>query len=114
MTGTPGTDLHFINEEFYADAVTPAQLDRLLADGWRHFGTHFFRYNLAVYRDEIRRVIPLRIRVADFQLSKSQRRVLRRNHVGVKFLVDEMQVSARRTSHNRNRAEPKNHSDARP
>ena len=32
MTGTPGTDLVFINEEFYADAVTPAQVDMLLAD----------------------------------------------------------------------------------
>ena len=79
MTGTPGTDLHFINEEFYADAVTPAQLDLLLADGWRHFGTHFFRYSLAVYNNEIRRVQPLRIRLVDFRLSKSQRRVLRKN-----------------------------------
>ncbi len=79
MTGTPGTDLRFINEEFYADAVTPTQLDFLLADAWRHFGTHFFRYSLAVYRDEIRRVMPLRIRLADFKLSKSQRRVLKRN-----------------------------------
>ena len=69
----------FINEEFEAGAVTPAQLDMLLADGWRHFGTHFFRYNLGMYGDEIRRVIPLRIRLADFQLSKSQRRVLRKN-----------------------------------
>ena len=72
-------DFHLINEEFYAESVTLAQLDMLLADGWRHFGTHFFRYNLGVYEDEIRRVIPLRIRVADFTHSKSQRRVLRRN-----------------------------------
>lgn len=79
MTGTPGTDLLFINEEFYADAVTPGQLDALLSDGWRHFGTHFFRYNLAVYNGEIRRVLPLRIRLAGFTLSKNQRRVLRRN-----------------------------------
>ena len=79
MTGTPGTDLRFINEEFHADAVTPAQLDFMLADSWRHFGTHFFRYNLGIYKDEIRRVIPLRIRLADFELSKSQRRVLRKN-----------------------------------
>ena len=79
MTGTPGTDLVFINEDFYTDAVSPAQLDLLLADGWRHFGTHFFRYNLNLYREEIRRVIPLRIRLADFTLSKSQRRVLQRN-----------------------------------
>ena len=72
-------DFHLINEEFYAESVTSAQLDMLLADGWRHFGTHFFRYNLGVYEDEIRRVIPLRIRVADFTLSKSQRRISRRN-----------------------------------
>ncbi len=79
MTGTVGTDLCFINEEFHADAVTPEQLDLLLADSWRHFGMHFFRYNLGVYNDEIRRVIPLRIRLADFEISKSQRRVLRKN-----------------------------------
>ncbi len=71
--------LEIINEEFYAESVTPAQLDMLLADGWRHFGTHFFRYNLGIYENEIRRVIPLRIRLVDLDLSKSQRRVLRRN-----------------------------------
>ncbi len=79
MIGTVGTDLCFINEEFHADSMTPEQLDLLLADSWRHFGTHFFRYNLGVYNDEIRRVIPLRIRLADFEISKSQRRVLRKN-----------------------------------
>ncbi len=42
MTGTPGTDLVLINEEFFADGVRPAQMDDLLAEGWRHFGTHFF------------------------------------------------------------------------
>lgn len=71
--------LEIINEEFYVEAVTPAQLDMLLADGWRHFGTHFFRYNLGMYEDEIRRVLPLRIRLGGFKFSKSQRRVLRRN-----------------------------------
>jgi len=69
----------FINEAFYADSILPQQVDLLLADAWRHFGTHFFRYNLGMYGDEIRRVLPLRIRLADFQLSRSQRRVLRRN-----------------------------------
>jgi leucyl-tRNA---protein transferase len=69
----------FINEEFRADSVSPGQLDVLLADGWRHFGTHFFRYNLGFYELQIRRVIPLRIRLAEFSFSKSQRRVLRKN-----------------------------------
>jgi len=69
----------FINEEFCAEAVSGTEMDELLAKGWRHFGTHFFRYNLGVYDFEIRPVIPLRIRFAKFSLSKSQRRVLRRN-----------------------------------
>lgn len=72
-------DFQFINEEFYTESVTPAQIDLLLADGWRHFGNHFFRYNLGLYQDEIRRVLPLRVRLADFKPSKSQRRIFRRN-----------------------------------
>lgn len=73
-------DLRPINEEFYTDKITTAQLDILLADGWRHFGTHFFRYNLGIYEDEIKRILPLRIRLDEFKFSKSQRRVLRRNN----------------------------------
>jgi len=72
-------DLQFINEEFYAESVSPAQIDRLLEDGWRHFGTHFYRYSLGFHGPDIRRVIPLRIRLADFSLSKSQRRILNKN-----------------------------------
>jgi arginine-tRNA-protein transferase len=71
--------MHFINEEFYALKASPEQMDTLWADGWRHFGTHFFRYSLGLYEAEIRRVQPLRIRLKDFSFSKSQRRVLRRN-----------------------------------
>ena len=79
MTGIQATDLIFINEAFVADKVRPDQLDALLEVGWRHFGTQFFRYSLNVYRDEIRRVMPLRVRLSDFRLSKSQRRNLKRN-----------------------------------
>lgn len=71
--------LEIINEEFHAAMIEPPVLDVLLADGWRHFGTHFFRYNFGMYENEIRRVLPLRIRVNDLKLSKSQRRVLTRN-----------------------------------
>lgn len=69
----------FINEEFSRVSVTAAELDGLLADGWRHFGQNFFRYNLGIYDNEIRRVIPLRIRLSAFQLSNSQQRIMRRN-----------------------------------
>lgn len=71
--------LELINEEFRAETVTPVQYDTLLADAWRHFGLHFFRYNFGVYENEIRRVMPLRIRLADFTPSKSQRRIFRKN-----------------------------------
>lgn len=84
-----------INETFDADFVTPEQLDHLLADGWRHFGTQFFRYNLNVYKDEIVRVMPLRIDLSRFELSKSQRRVLRTNsdlvsEIGPAIVTDEV------------------------
>lgn len=82
-----------INEEFEAAVITPSQLDLLLADGWRHFGTHFFRYNFGVFENEVRRVIPLRVCVDDFEPSKSQRRALRRN-AGLETSVQPIMVNA--------------------
>lgn len=69
----------FINESFNAEKVTRDEMDLLLADGWRNFGTEFFRHNLALYENEIRRVLALRIRLADHALSKSQRRTIQKN-----------------------------------
>ncbi len=72
-------DFNLINESFFAERVTPLQLDYLLSEGWRHFGKHFFRYNVGSYDNELRLVEPLRIRLSDFQLSKSKRRIKRKN-----------------------------------
>lgn len=72
-------NFRLINEGFHANSVRPEQMDSLWANGWRHFGTYFFRYNVGFMHDELRFVAPLRIRLANFGLSKSQRRVLRRN-----------------------------------
>src|SRR5688572_21862935 len=69
----------YISEVFDAPHVPPGLLDLLLADAWRHFGTQFYRYNIGIHEFDIRDVIPLRIRLAHFSRSKSQRRVLRRN-----------------------------------
>jgi arginine-tRNA-protein transferase len=69
----------FINEEFFSFQAAPGEMDALWREGWRHFGAHFFRYNLGFYEYEIRRVLPLRIRLNDFKFSKSQRRVLNKN-----------------------------------
>ncbi|HQU90858.1 MAG TPA: hypothetical protein PLK77_01100 [Pyrinomonadaceae bacterium] len=72
-------NFRLINEEFYSDGLLPEQMDSLWANGWRHFGTHFFRYNVGFLIDDLRFVLPLRIRLADFSFSKKQRRILRRN-----------------------------------
>ena len=69
----------FINEEFYLSKALPREMDTFWANGWRHFGENFFRYNLAFYENEIRWVTPLRIRLLDFTVSKSQRRTLKKN-----------------------------------
>lgn len=73
------SDFKLINEAFDTQLVTPADMDFLLAEGWRNFGTYFFRHNVGIFRGEYRHVMPLRIRLADFTLSKSQRRNLERN-----------------------------------
>ena len=72
-------NFRLINEEFNAEAVLPEQMDSLWAMGWRHFGAHFFRYNVGFLHLDIQFVLPLRIRLSEVLLSKSQRRVLRKN-----------------------------------
>lgn len=69
----------YINEEFYASQVSPEQTDLLLSEGWRHFGEHFYRYNLGYYKYDIRTVYALRVNLGKFSFSKNQRRILKRN-----------------------------------
>lgn len=54
-------------------------MDQLWADGWRHFGTFFFRYSHQIDAFTSDVIQPLRIDLHRFELSKSQRRVLRKN-----------------------------------
>lgn len=54
-------------------------MDALWAQGWRHFGAEFFRYSLMEQDGGFQTVVPLRVDLAQLTLSKSQRRVLRKN-----------------------------------
>lgn len=72
-------ELTFINDEFLADSVGEEDLERLLAAGWRHFGRYFFRYSIAIHQRNYRIVMPLRIRLEEFRLTKSLRRISRIN-----------------------------------
>lgn len=70
----------WINEEFSAPRLQPAEMDALWAAGWRRFGSSIFRYSITL-RDSgtLDFIVPLRIVLADFAASKSQRRIQRRN-----------------------------------
>jgi arginine-tRNA-protein transferase len=60
-------------------SATDREMDQFWAAGWRHFGPFFFRRYFMEYDDRIMAVQPLRVALARFKPSKSQRRVRRRN-----------------------------------
>lgn len=62
-------------EYFFAGGLDGRELSHLLAEGWRKFGPFFFRPDCP----ECRRCIPVRVPVGEFNPSRSQRRLLRRN-----------------------------------
>jgi arginyl-tRNA--protein-N-Asp/Glu arginylyltransferase len=68
-----------INEYFVASRALPVEMDALWAQGWRHFGVYFFRYSMVEHDGELCHVLPLRLDLAAFAASRSQRRVLARN-----------------------------------
>lgn len=68
-----------IDEAFFATRVARMNMDELWAAGWRHQGHLFFRYDACDMQGEWHQIVPVRIKVADFQMSKSQRRVWRKN-----------------------------------
>ena len=61
---------------FLCLSASPAQMDRYWAEGWRHFGILFFRYRTAAHNARVFTVLPLRIDLAGFKLTRSQKRVL--------------------------------------
>lgn len=70
----------WINDAFTAEHVPGPMMDKLWAEGWRHFGEDFFRYSVGFQSMRPEWIIPLRIVLEDFSETKSQRRVWRKNH----------------------------------
>lgn len=68
-------------------------MDAFWADGWRHFGERFFRDMFSTVGNRFHLVLPLRIEVEHCVLSKSQRRVLRKNE-DVQVVIDRASVTA--------------------
>jgi arginine-tRNA-protein transferase len=68
-----------IDESVAMSALHPVVFDDMLGEGWRLLGYSLVRHNYSVCRGQFCRTIPLRINLKDFQFSKSQRQLLRRN-----------------------------------
>src|SRR5262245_3511595 len=69
----------FINEYFMCAQAMPEQMDFLWAHGWRHFGEYFFRYSVWRQWGDVMTVIPLRVDLTKFVLSRSQKRIIAKN-----------------------------------
>ncbi len=70
----------FIQEAQELPTASPALMDRLWSAGWRHFGRQFFRYSLSLSETgDLQIIQPLRMELASFRPTKSQRRVIRHN-----------------------------------
>jgi leucyl-tRNA---protein transferase len=68
-----------MNEYFFHDHLSPTMMDKLWAQGWRHFGTYFFRYAQVPKNGTLFHVQPLRVRLEHFTTNRSQRRTLKQN-----------------------------------
>src|SRR5262245_30210893 len=68
-----------VNGFFVAGRVGAAEMDRLWAEGWRHFGVYFFRRSTDEHDALPRVVLPLRVDLTRFAPSRSQSRVVRKN-----------------------------------
>jgi arginine-tRNA-protein transferase len=66
-------------QSFLCLGVGAAKMDRLWAEGWRHFGIFFFQYRTSIHGATEFNVLPLRIDLERFHLSRSQKRVLKNN-----------------------------------
>lgn len=69
-----------LDDAFMCDSVPGEIMDELWANGWRHFGRYFFRYaSQPGEHGGVQTITPLRIDLASFSRSKSQRRVMNKN-----------------------------------
>lgn len=82
-----------IFEQSDIEKVSAKELDYYLASGWRHFGRHFFRYNLSIHQEEVCRVFPLRINLADYQHRQSFKKIWRKNQ-DFKVVIQPLVVTA--------------------
>lgn len=71
------------NQEFLLDTIEDNDFETLLSQGFRHFGSHFFRYACS----SCGQCLPIRVPVKTFTLSKHQRRLLKKSQA-IRYEID--------------------------
>jgi leucyl-tRNA---protein transferase len=84
-----------INEAGELELASPELMDRCWADGWRHFGSYFFRYSRVSEARGFKTITPLRMRLENFVLSTSQTRVMKRNS-NLEFKIQAASIDRRK------------------
>jgi len=69
------TEKGFVQEYFFATNVTKSEYQELLEDSWRRFGIFYFKYTCK----NCDKCKTIRIDLKNFKLSKSQKKVLKKN-----------------------------------
>jgi leucyl-tRNA---protein transferase len=71
---------NIIQDMYFAERLSLKKWDSMLAEGWRHNGMMVFRTSHDIDEDStLNNIIPLRNRLKNFQFSKSQRIIYKRN-----------------------------------
>ena len=85
------------DESFLCLNAEPAEMDQFWSEGWRHCGIIFVRYGSAFHGGKLFSVLPLRVDIARFVLTRSQKRVLAKNRnakivIRPSFVYDEKEA----------------------
>lgn len=78
---SPSSPCHYLPSEiwrfeyFFAKGLNDDELEWFLSRGWRKFGLYYFRPACP----SCRKCVPIRVRVRDFAMTSSQKRVVRKN-----------------------------------
>lgn len=66
-------------EKLHPHSLSPASLDWYLAKGWYRMGQNIFTTHFLCFKTQLYSAIWIRLRLSDFQFSKSQRKLLAKN-----------------------------------
>ena len=78
------------------EKCSPEDIDKIWADGWRNFGTKFFRNQVDYLEKEEKwvKILPLRINLEKFTFRKNQLKVLRQNANTTEVRYQKIEINA--------------------